>query len=359
MPPKAKAGNPCEVNGTDNERRIKGMIVDIVFGFLGSGKTTFITKALERWGAEEKIVVLVNEFGDVGIDGDLLADQGADVVEMPSGCICCTLQADFRSQMLDISRSIKPQRVIIEPTGVATIGQIRAIVEAQLFEDAIEKINNILIADVTGFMGMYKANRHFVESQVLNAQLALLNKCDRVDKRKAMVTQGALSAINPELTVLMTQFGVVDWAEYQLALSAASRSEKDVRKKEESHVHLVGEALSKEPANDWQPHFHVEEDALGYESFGCAYEDLSFDQDSLETFFQDLTATGSEMGEIVRAKGIFRVADKGILMELASGEFSSQPVGQFNPSKVSIIGKELNRELIGEALKRCVSGKVH
>jgi G3E family GTPase len=334
------------------------MIVDIVFGFLGSGKTTFIIKALEKWGAAEKIVVLVNEFGDVGIDGDLLTGQGGDVVEMPSGCICCTLQADFRAQMLDISRTINPQRVILEPTGVATVEQIRSIVEAQLFEDAIEKINNILIADATGFMGMYKANRHFVESQVKNAQLALLNKCDRVDKRKAMVTQGAILAINPELTVLMTEFGAVDWAEYQFALSTVPRSEKDVRMVEKFYSDHIEEEFLKEAGNKGHPHFHEEEDALGYESFGCVFEDLSFNQDSLETLFQELNATNSKMGEIVRAKGIFRIADKWILMELASGEFSSQPVGQFNQSKVSIIGKGLNREMIGAALERCLLGEV-
>jgi G3E family GTPase len=334
------------------------MIVDIVFGFLGSGKTTFIIRALEKWGTEEKIVVLVNEFGDVGIDGDLLTGLGGDVVEMPSGCICCTLQTDFRSQMLEISRTINPQRVIIEPTGVATIAQIRSIVEAQLFEDTIEKINNILIADATGFMDLYKANRHFVESQVKNAQLALLNKCDKVDKRKAMVIQGAILAIKPEMTVLMTEFGAVDWAEYQFALSTAPRSEKDIRKKEDFHAQHVEEEFLTEAGHVKHPHFQEEEDALGYESFGCVYEDTSFDQSSLETFFQELNATKSKMGEIVRAKGIFRIGDKGMLMELASGEFSSQPIGEFNQSKVSIIGTGLNREMIGAALEQCLLGEV-
>jgi G3E family GTPase len=333
------------------------MIVDIVFGFLGSGKTTFIIKALEQWGAEEKIVVLVNEFGDVGLDGDLLSGQGGDVVEMPSGCICCTLQADFRAQMLEISRTIKPARVIIEPTGVATIAQVRSIIEAQLFEDTIEKINNILIADATGFMGLYKANRHFVESQVENAQLALLNKCDRVDKRKAMVIQGAILAINPEMTVLMTEFGAVDWGEYQFALSTAPRSENDVRMEDNFHSDQINEEFLKEAGNNGHPHFHEEEDALGYESFGCVFEDHSFNEDSLESFFQELNATNSKMGKIVRAKGIFRIGNKGILMELASGEYSSQPVGELNQSKVSIIGKGLNREMIGAAFEQCVLGK--
>ena len=335
------------------------MIVDIVFGFLGSGKTTFIIRALEKWGTEEKIVVLVNEFGDVGIDGDLLTGQGGDVVELPSGCICCTLQTDFRSQMLEISRTINPERVIVEPTGVATIAQIRSIVEAQLFEDTIEHINNIFIADATGFMDLYKANRHFVESQVKNAKLALLNKCDRVDKRKAMVIQGAILAINPEITVLMTEFGAVDWADYQFALSTASGSGQNAWKKNgtitditeagDDHQFLHNEA------HHSHIHLHENEDALGYESFGRVYDDISFDQGALEDFFQQLTAPQSQMGDIVRAKGVFRIGDKYILMELASAEFSSQPISRSGESKISIIGRGLDREMIADALERCVS----
>lgn len=339
-------------------REIGGMIVDIVYGFLGSGKTTFITRILEEWGADEKIVVLVNEFGEVGIDGDLLTDQGGNVVEMPSGCICCTLQTDFRKQLLDIIGTINPQRIIIEPTGVATIAQVRSITEAQLFEDTFREIHNILIADVTGFMGLYKSNRHFVESQVENAHLVLLNKCDRVDKRKAMVTQGAISAINPDITVLMTEFGAVDWAEYHVVLSTASGAKEEEWKEEpdltahhgeEDHITTAGGEL--------HPHFHEEEDALGYESFGRIYEDLSFDQGALENLFQELNTPNSKMGEIVRAKGIFQIGDRWILMELASGEFSSQPIRKSSQSKVSIVGKGLNRDMIGAALNRCSSGR--
>lgn len=330
------------------------MIVDIVFGFLGSGKTTFIRRILESWGAAEKIVVLVNEFGEVGIDGELLSNQGGNVVEMPSGCICCTLQADFRSQMLDIIRTINPERVIIEPTGVATIGQIRSIVEAQLFEDVVDEIHSIMVTDATGFMGLYKANRHFVESQVENAHLALLNKCDKVDKRKALVTQAAIAAINPEITVLMTEFGAVDWAEYQMALSSALQHKEGLWKEEHVGTAAAGDHAHVHEETEFGPHFHEEEDALGYESFGCVYEDLSFDQRALEEFFHQLKAPDSDMGEVVRAKGIFQVGNGSILMELASGEFSSQPVKPSEKTKVSIIGKALDREWIGTTLERCI-----
>jgi G3E family GTPase len=334
------------------------MIVDIVFGFLGSGKTTFIIRALQRWGSEEKIVILVNEFGDVGIDGDLLSGKGGDVVEMPSGCICCTLQSDFRSQMLDISRTIKPERVIIEPTGVATIAQIRSIFEAQLFENSIERINNILIADATGFMNLYKANRHFMESQVEHAHLALLNKCDKVDRKKAMVIQGAISAINPEMSVLMAEFGTVDWAEYQHALSTAPHSDKIVLGKRSTDSHRVGEEFFTETSQGEHHHFQEEQDALGYESFGRIFEGISFDQESLEAFFRELKAAPSRMGEIVRAKGIFQIGAKAMLIELASGEITLQPVGQIARSKVSIIGAGLNRDVISASLLHCTSGEM-
>lgn len=330
------------------------MIVDIVFGFLGAGKTTFITRVLQEWGRREKIVVLVNEFGEVGIDGDLLTGRGGNVVEMPSGCICCTLQADFRTQMLDISRAIQPERVIIEPTGVATISQVRSIIEAQLFEKTIREINNILIADATGFMGLYKSNRHFVESQVENASIVLLNKCDKADKINAMVTRSAVSAINPDITVLMVEYGAVDWADYRLALSTAprSRTKQIPDRPDKDQEQALGETES-----EYQPHFHEEADALGYESYGLVFDDFSFDPQALERFFIRLNASDSPLGEVVRAKGIFQVGDKGLLVELSSGEYSSQPMGPVTRSKVSIIGKELNRKKIGTELERCIEGR--
>jgi len=250
------------------------MIVDIIFGFLGAGKTTFVTRVLKVWGDREKIVVLVNEFGEVGIDGTLLSDRGGKVVEMPSGCICCTLQSDFKVQLLDILEKYHPHRLIIEPTGVATITQIRSIVDAQIFEDAIDAINNVLIADATGFMDLYKANSPFVESQVKNARIVLLNKCDKVDQRRALLIRDAISAINPEATVLMTEYGGVDWDQYQLALAAAPVTHPVPGQPglSDSSAQPEGEESEKYIL------LHDEPDALGYESFGLIYDDLAFDQ---------------------------------------------------------------------------------
>jgi G3E family GTPase len=331
------------------------MVVDIVYGFLGSGKTTFITRVLGEWGERERIVVLVNEFGDVGIDGSLLRDRGGNVVEMPSGCICCTLQGDFRKQMLEIIESIKPQRLIIEPTGVATIGQIRSIVEAQMFENVIREVNHVLVADATGFMGLYKANPHFIESQVENARIVLLNKCDKVDARRAMLTRSAISAINPHATVLTTEFGAVDWAEYTMALSTPLGFHQKIKRSDFFGVPDSSENDEEMASGERRIRLRDEEDALGYESFGLVYDEIYFRQDALEALFHELN--DATMGEVVRAKGIFRVGEKCVLMELASGEFSSQPVRLTDQSRVSVIGRNLDKKLIGVALEGCVSVK--
>ncbi len=328
------------------------MIVDIVYGFLGAGKTTFIRRILDKWGQAEKIVVLVNEFGEVGIDGDLLMDQGGDVVEMPSGCICCTIKSDFRRQMIEIGQTFHPDRVIVEPTGVATIHQIRTIFEAQLFEESIKTIHYILIADAIDFMRLYKANRHFLESQVENAHMVVLNKCDQAETRQAKLTQAAISAINPEIPILMAEFGVVDWLEYQASLPAGPISEAGGREEESVRVNGT-EELSHTTGHHY---VQSEENGLGYESYGCEYPQISFDRTALERFFHDLSS--AEMGEVVRAKGVFQLGDKWILMELASGDLSSQSVRPLERSKISIIGKGLDREKIGASLHRCVQGAI-
>lgn len=323
------------------------MIADIVFGFLGSGKTTLIANILKEWGQDEKIVVLVNEFGEVGIDGDLLASQDAQVVEMPSGCICCTLQVDFRAQLLDISKTFNPQRVMIEPTGVAQITQIMYIIHAELFKDIIKEIHNILVTDATNFMDFYRCNRHFVESQVGNAHVVLLNKCDKVKNIEALVTKDAISAINPKVPILMTEFGAVEWEEYKSALSTVPCVSADFEAESASPTEEVEE--------EGLIHIHEEEDTLGYEAFGCTYE-LSFDRQELEKLFQELL-TSTLLGEdIVRAKGIFKVDNQWVVGQLASGEVSWQEIKNAQQSKISIIGRNLKKELIGAAVNRCLAG---
>jgi len=219
-------------------------------------------------------------------------------------------------------------------------------------------------------MELYRANRHFVESQVESAHIVLLNKCDLVDKKMAMLTRSAVAGINPEIAILKTELGAVDWGEYRLSLTSARViGERSASPGKQTQLQET-EKGSLSPFPTWQStsehpeedsgvhHFHEEENALGYESIGFVYDETSFDRQKLEELFQKLITaeTGTGMGAIVRAKGIFRCDDRWILMEIASKEYSSQPVREFRQSKVSIIGKDLKKEMLKAAFEQCASG---
>jgi len=188
------------------------------------------------------------------------------------------------------------------------------------------------------------------------------------------VIQSAISAINPELTVFMTEFGGINWNEYHAALFVASES----KTKSDTATHLDSrqkESIQQQgktgtgpvPARPavrifdrpedagLQPYFHEDADALGYESFGLLFADSGFDLPSLNSLFLQMTISRSVYGEIVRAKGIFRTESGWKILELASGDVSIQPIRPFQESKVSIIGKFLNREMIGTAFQQCRS----
>jgi G3E family GTPase len=331
------------------------MNVDIIYGFLGSGKTTFVANMLQEWGGREKIAVLVNEFGEVGIDGSLLSDAQGTVVEMPSGCICCTLMSDFQTQMLDIAEKYAPDRIIIEPTGVATISQVLKIIGSQFFEKIIGRINRVMIADTIMALELYRQNAHFVESQVKGAQLILLNKCDLVQPKQANLILSAIQAIEPDLTIIKTEYGRVDWREYSVALEAAAGPELMASLEAFPHPAPLHDHDHEHDHEHHHGHHHISlEDGLCYESFGLILEDMCFKRAELETFFNHLRDEEAYGNNIVRAKGLFQL-DEGawILMELASGQVTFQPINYTRPGKFTVIGKDLQREHITDVLKSC------
>ncbi len=346
------------------------MNIDIIYGFLGSGKTTFVSNILQEWGGKEKIAVLVNEFGEVGIDGSLLSDSQCPVVEMASGCICCTLMTDFQTQLLDIAEKYAPDRVIIEPTGVATISQVLRIIGSQFFEKIIDRVNRVMISDTILALELYRQNRHFVESQIKGAQLILLNKCDLVRPQQADLILSAIQAIEPDLTIIKTEYGHVDWQEYSASLAAAAAPEPMADLKVHHnpaplHDHIHAHDRSNHDHShghhdhdhhDHGHHHHSFEDGLCYDSFGLILKGMRFKRAWLEAFFNRLRQDKAYGNDIVRAKGLFQL-DEGawILMELASGHVTFQPINYTSPGKFTVIGKELQRENILDDLKSCAS----
>lgn len=170
----------------------------IIAGFLGSGKTTLvlsvISKIIERTG--KKVVIIVNDFGTVGIDGKVMTKYGLQVKEMASGCICCTLGPDLLTTIKDIEESIAPDLIVIEPTGVADPDAIVQCMEH--YQGAkLRSIRSAVVVDASRFQVIMKALGRPLTAQVKSADLILINKMDTVSAADLQGMEGTLREINP------------------------------------------------------------------------------------------------------------------------------------------------------------------
>lgn len=169
------------------------MKTTIVCGLLGSGKTTFIQNFLRD--SREKAVVLVNDFGRAGIDGEIFSGSGIESIELPSGCVCCTLKADLVSTIERSIEKFDPEHLIIEPSGVASPSGVLEALDML----RITRVIVIGIVDATEFIELYEAEIYgiFFKDQVLNSDIILINKTDLVDEEKITKTLTLIEEINP------------------------------------------------------------------------------------------------------------------------------------------------------------------
>lgn len=181
----------------------KKALVFLLSGFLGSGKTTLLKRILSWETDLSDTVVLVNEFGDVGIDGDLLKNSGSDVIELVSGCICCSLRNDLKQSLSKILKQYRPSRIFIEASGVSDpVAVLSALSEAPLAESLkLEKIITVLDAD------LWEARENFGQlfyNQLEVADLILLNKSDLLDKTAIPIYLKEIHGIFPHCRVVPT-----------------------------------------------------------------------------------------------------------------------------------------------------------
>ncbi|AFM24735.1 CobW family GTP-binding protein [Desulfomonile tiedjei] len=319
------------------------MIVNVVYGFLGAGKTTFIRYMMENPPQSEKVVIIVNEFGEVGIDGLVLSGHGAqvaEVIELPSGCICCTIASDFRRQLLDLCHRFAPDRIIVEPTGVATISQIMQILESEDMRPLYSDLNLIHLLDASEFLSFIKSHRHFMENQIRRSRAVLLNKMDRVKPAMLDLLVSSIKEINPNAIVYPTRFARLQDSVLKKLLGSAGDRDEVTEFLQEFEGTFVSEGA----------HGHDHGLADQFESFGRKYSD-SFSRPCLVSFFEALRSGG--YGKVVRAKGIFQTPEDWIKVELASGEVhvEAAPIAEY--SALSIIGQEMKPQAMDAALDEC------
>ena len=182
--------------------------VDIISGFLGAGKTTLIKKLYSDIFKTEKVVLIENEFGEIGIDGAFLKESGVEIKEINSGCICCSLVGDFSSSMKEVVEKFSPERIIIEPSGV---GKLSDILKAIDTVDAELKVNVCVTVVDGGKCKMYHKNfGEFYNDQVENANVVVISKTDKLTEEKVIDSASLVKQLNGEALIVTTPVELLD-----------------------------------------------------------------------------------------------------------------------------------------------------
>ena len=179
--------------------------IDIISGFLGAGKTTLIKKLLDQAFRGEKVVLIENEFGEIGIDGGFLKDAGVEITEMNSGCICCSLVGDFGAALKKVLDDYAPDRIIIEPSGVGKLSDVIAAVEGvQKTTPALHLHSFVTVVDATKAKVYMKNFGEFFNNQVEHASAILLSRTQNMDQAKLDTAVRLLREKNPKAAILTT-----------------------------------------------------------------------------------------------------------------------------------------------------------
>ena len=243
--------------------------VDVFSGFLGAGKTTLIKKLIAEAYAGEKLVLIENEFGEIGVDGGFLRDAGIEVTEMNSGCICCSLTGDFRAALHEVCERYAPDRILIEPSGVGKLSDIVTAVEQA--SDGELAINALCTVVDAGKCKMYMRNfGEFFNNQVESAGCIILSRTAGIKEEKLAECVALLRGKNPGAVVITTPWDelsgaqILDAMEKRDTLTAALESiEREHEEDEDEHEH--------HHHHDHEHHHHFDEN--GNCSCGCHHDD--------------------------------------------------------------------------------------
>jgi G3E family GTPase len=324
----------------------------VVAGFLGAGKTTLLKRILSWETDLSGTVVIVNEFGAVGIDGSLLADAGSDVVELTSGCVCCSLQADLNQTLKKIRERFSPIRIIIEATGVADPSAIVDVFQdAQLQSHmAVEKIITVLDAD---FWEVRECLGTLFFRQLRDADLILLNKIDTVDPGAVPLILKELHETAPGAQVIPTiQCGIDPESLWTVG------RRKDFGLKPDRFFQIVppgpgsdrrpNHQDSKDPGSAATPRKEVAEEKSHFVAFSFS-NSAALDENCFKRFAENLP------WELFRMKGPVRFHDRTMLVNYAGGKCGWADWSGKEETQLAFVGWDVDdKETLGK-LKRCIS----
>ena len=324
--------------------------IDIISGFLGAGKTTLIKKLIEEGFKGEKLVLIENEFGEIGIDGGFLKDAGVQITEMNSGCICCSLVGDFGTALKKVITEYAPDRIIIEPSGVGKLSDVIKAVKDVAEEVEVQLDSYTTVADVSKCKIYMKNFGEFFNNQIESANTIVLSRTqtasqDKIEKAVAMIREH-----NADATIITTPWDDIDGSKIKEAMQNHKTVKdalfEDEDEHEHHHLHHDHEDECSCGCHDHDHHHHHHADEV-FTSWGKETPH-KFNEDKLKETLDELANT-EEYGIILRAKGI--VPSDGtdwLYFDLVPGEYEIRKGNPDITGKLCVIGSKLAEDKLAE-----------
>ena len=212
--------------------------IDIISGFLGAGKTTFIKKMLEEVFKGERIVLIENEFGEIGIDGGFLKDSGIEISEMNSGCICCSLVGDFGRNLREVIERFHPDRILIEPSGVGKLSDVmKSVTDVEKEQDV--KLNGLItVVNTLKALKQMRAFGEFFNNQIENAAIIVLSRTQKATPEQLELVVKELRKKNEKASIITTPWDEIDGKQiYKLVDEQKSLQEELLEEQKRHHEH--------------------------------------------------------------------------------------------------------------------------
>lgn len=331
--------------------------IDIISGFLGAGKTTLIKKLVADAFQGEKLVIIENEFGEIGIDGGFLKESGIQITEMNSGCICCSLVGDFGNALKDVLERYSPDRVIIEPSGVGKLSDVIKAVK-NIGDDV--KINSTATVVDASKCKMYMKNYgEFYNNQIESAGTIILSRTQNVSEEKLAKVLTMIKEKNDEASVITTPWDQIDGKKILDAMEKVNTLEKELL---EEHHHHDGECGCGHDHDHEHEHHHDHdgECSCGHDhhhghhhadevftSWGVETPD-KYDKETLSEILRKLSET-DDYGDILRAKGMLPTPEgKWMFFDLVPEEYEIRDGEPEITGRICVIGAKLKEDALKE-----------
>lgn len=366
--------------------------IDIVSGFLGAGKTTLIKKLLAEALGDTKVVLIENEFGEIGIDGGFLKEAGIEIKEMNSGCICCSLVGDFGTSLKEVMHTYEPERILIEPSGVGKLSDVMKAVQDVIDTKDVALNSAVAVVDASKCKMYIKNFGEFFVNQIAHAGTIVLSRTGNISEEKLSKCIELIREHNGKATIITTPWEELDGKDILAAIEGAGDLEAEMmaelkanRNKEEEHHHHHhhGEECGCEHHHHGEEeHHHHHEEECGCEHHhhgeeehhhhheeecGCGHHHeeghhhhhadevftswgmetpVAYGRDEIERILDELE-NESKYGFVLRAKGMVSGRDGGwVYFDYVPGESNVRDGKPDVTGKFCVIGSKLKEDAL-------------